>query len=328
MTISVTYPYNFVNGTIADANQVDANFAAINSGGFAQCAANGANSDITSILGLTTPLSRSQGGTGTTTGNGLVPSGVVMAWAGGSTAPTGWLLCDGSAISRTIYTALFAVCGTVYGAGDGSTTFNLPDLRARTVAGADVGNVTGRMPGGVTGGVGAGAHGNAGGTQSHTLTTAELAAHNHGVNDSGHAHGVNDPTHNHNITQSPHAHAPPSITDTGHAHSASDAGHTHSIYGSNSPAGSGGILQNSTTANQDALHGTTVGYASITVAAAATGISLSATGMSGANVANVANSTGIGIALAATGVTTQSVGSGTALNIVQPTLIMNWIIKT
>lgn len=49
----------------------------------------------------------------------------------GTSAPTGWLLCDGTAVSRTTYAALFAVISTVYGVGDGSTTFNLPDGRGR-----------------------------------------------------------------------------------------------------------------------------------------------------------------------------------------------------
>ena len=54
----------------------------------------------------------------------------------GSTAPTGWLICDGSAVSRTTYSALFAVIGTTYGTGDGSTTFNLPDFRDNFPVGA------------------------------------------------------------------------------------------------------------------------------------------------------------------------------------------------
>jgi microcystin-dependent protein len=63
-----------------------------------------------------------------------LPPGTLTAF-GGSTAPSGWLVCDGSAISRTTYSLLFAVVGTSYGAGDGSTTFNLPDLRGRTPVG-------------------------------------------------------------------------------------------------------------------------------------------------------------------------------------------------
>ena len=63
-----------------------------------------------------------------------IPPGVIAPFAG-SAAPTGWLICDGSAISRNTYSVLFTAIGTTYGAGDGSTTFNLPDLRGRTPAG-------------------------------------------------------------------------------------------------------------------------------------------------------------------------------------------------
>jgi microcystin-dependent protein len=59
-----------------------------------------------------------------------VPTGAVFAWIA-LVAPTGWLLCDGTAVSRTTYADLFALTGTTYGAGDGATTFNVPDLRAR-----------------------------------------------------------------------------------------------------------------------------------------------------------------------------------------------------
>ena len=62
----------------------------------------------------------------------LMPAGSVIAWSG-STAPSGWLLCQGQAISRTTYAALFAITSTDYGVGDGSSTFNIPDLRGRTV---------------------------------------------------------------------------------------------------------------------------------------------------------------------------------------------------
>jgi len=60
----------------------------------------------------------------------LMPTGVVLPFAGLS-APSGWLACDGTAISRTTYATLFAAISTSYGVGDGSTTFNLPDLRGR-----------------------------------------------------------------------------------------------------------------------------------------------------------------------------------------------------
>jgi microcystin-dependent protein len=64
----------------------------------------------------------------------VLPPGLVMPY-GGVAAPTGWLVCDGSAISRTTYGLLFAAIGTTYGPGDGSTTFNVPDLRGRVPAG-------------------------------------------------------------------------------------------------------------------------------------------------------------------------------------------------
>ena len=63
-------------------------------------------------------------------GGGVIPTGIIQMF-GGTTPPTGFLLCDGSLISRATYATLFGVIGTAYGAGDGSTTFKLPDLRQR-----------------------------------------------------------------------------------------------------------------------------------------------------------------------------------------------------
>lgn len=68
----------------------------------------------------------------------VVPAGAVFHFAMGA-APTGWLTCDGSEVSRTTYATLFAAIGTLYGAGNGSTTFNLPDLRGEFIRGADGG---------------------------------------------------------------------------------------------------------------------------------------------------------------------------------------------
>jgi len=60
------------------------------------------------------------------------PAGMISLF-GNSTAPTGWLQCNGAAVSRTTYSDLFAAIGTVYGVGDGSTTFNVPELRGEFV---------------------------------------------------------------------------------------------------------------------------------------------------------------------------------------------------
>jgi microcystin-dependent protein len=64
----------------------------------------------------------------------VLPSGLVMPFAG-TTTPDGWLACDGSAVSRTTYSLLFTAIGTTYGDGDGSSTFNVPDLRGRLPVG-------------------------------------------------------------------------------------------------------------------------------------------------------------------------------------------------
>ena len=65
-----------------------------------------------------------------------MPAGMLFPFAGAS-APTGYLLCHGQAVSRTTYADLFTAIGTTYGTGDGSSTFNLPDLRGRVIAGQD-----------------------------------------------------------------------------------------------------------------------------------------------------------------------------------------------
>lgn len=105
-------------------------------------------------------------------------TGTVLAFSG-STAPDGWLLCHGQAVSRETYSHLFAAIGTTYGAGDGTTTFNLPDIRGRAIAGLD--NMGGSAAGRLTsaGGLNANTLGAAGGSQTHTLTEAQMPAHSH-----------------------------------------------------------------------------------------------------------------------------------------------------
>ena len=95
----------------------------------------------------------------------ITPPGVIWEY-GGAAAPAGWLLCDGTAVSRTTYAALFAVIGTAYGVGDNSTTFNVPDRRDRFGIGA-----SGTIARGATGG-----STTSGGT---ALTTSQLPSHTH-----------------------------------------------------------------------------------------------------------------------------------------------------
>jgi len=109
-------------------------------------------------------------------------TGTVLPFAGAA-SPTGWLLCYGQAVSRVTYAALFAVIGTTYGAGDGSTTFNVPDLRGRVAAGMDNmgGTAANRLTNSGTGnpGVNGATLGATGGADRHTLGAAEMPSHTH-----------------------------------------------------------------------------------------------------------------------------------------------------
>lgn len=121
------------------------------------------------------------------------PTGTTLPYAG-STAPSGWLLCYGQAVSRTTYANLFTVLSTTYGSGDGSTTFNLPDLRGRLPAGQDNmgGSAANRITSGGSGITGT-TLGAAGGAETHTLTTAQLSSHNH--TQDAHTHTQNSHSH-------------------------------------------------------------------------------------------------------------------------------------
>lgn len=116
---------------------------------------------------------------------GVVPPGAVMAWATNS-APTGWLLCYGQTVSRTTYADLYSTIGNSFGSGDGSTTFNLPDLRGRTVIGRD--NMGGTSANRITASWADGL-GDSGGAETHTLTTTEMPSHTHSTGQSLNAAG-------------------------------------------------------------------------------------------------------------------------------------------
>ena len=160
----------------------------------------------------------------------LLPKGMISPF-GGSSAPTGWLLCDGAAVSRTTYSALFAVIGTTYGAGDTTTTFNIPDLLGRVPMGAGTGT-----------GLTARSLGTELGVESVTLTAAQSGSpsHDHGVTSvGGGAHTASG-----------------SISTGGHGHTltmdySGTASHDHAISGASNPLpamesdGSGGNISNS-----------------------------------------------------------------------------------
>jgi microcystin-dependent protein len=104
--------------------------------------------------------------------------------------PGGWLICDGSAIIRGQYPDLFDAIGTAFGAGDGTTTFNLPDLRGRFPMGAGPADPLG----------------GAGGARRVALTPEQMPSHSHSVYDPTHAHGVSDPGHAHGVAAYGHSH--------------------------------------------------------------------------------------------------------------------------
>jgi len=97
-----------------------------------------------------------------------VPAGTINMF-GGSSAPTGWLICNGNAVSRTTYSSLFSIIGTTYGTGDGSTTFNLPNLKGKVVVGLDSGDTS------------FDALGETGGEKTHTLSVSEMPSHKHDI---------------------------------------------------------------------------------------------------------------------------------------------------
>lgn len=121
---------------------------------------------------------------GTITAQGasnIVPAGSLMMWPTAS-APSGYLICNGAAVSRSTYAALFGIVGTTFGAGDGSTTFNLP-------------NYNDRMP------IGAGAtysaNSQGGSKDAIVVSHSHTAGSSSSVSDPGHSHGVSDPGHAH-----------------------------------------------------------------------------------------------------------------------------------
>tara|TARA_R100000655_G_scaffold55449_2_gene93476 strand:+ start:399 stop:974 length:576 start_codon:yes stop_codon:yes gene_type:complete len=106
-----------------------------------------------------------------------IPTATIVPWSS-SSVPTGFLECDGSAVSRSTYSALFAIVGTTYGSGDGASTFNVPNLADRTVLSKSNNKALASTGGAET----VQSTGNVGGTTANaSLSTAQLASHSHQV---------------------------------------------------------------------------------------------------------------------------------------------------
>lgn len=233
------------------------------------------------------------------------PVGSIMWCSGPSTdVVEGALRADGTAYSRTTYADLFARIGTTHGAGDGSTTFNVPNLKGRVMCGFDSAQTE------------FDAVGETGGAKTFTLTTAQLPAHTH--TGPSHTHTTSDhqhsgPNHNHDMT---HGHTSPGTNvDTGHTHDLVDG-----VFQAYVQQGAGGAL------------GVQL------VAATAAGGFISATGNGGSHGHTVAiNNFSGGTGFAGTGLTgaagagntgaagtgnTGSTGTGTAFSILNPYLVL------
>ena len=192
-------------------------------------------------------------------------AGAVMHFAT-SVAPTGWLKANGAAVSRTAYAALFAVVGTTFGAGDGSSTFNLPDLRGQFLRSFDDGRGldSGRAIG--------------------TAQSGQNASHTHGVTDPTHAHSVYDPTHAHSGWTDAQGHHSHTLANNGWSGGANNAAGTPGTTDVGSAAGQTTDGAGSHTHNVG-TYGVGTGIA---IYGAATGISIQAAGGNETRPTNVA----------------------------------------
>jgi microcystin-dependent protein len=245
----------------------------------------------------------------------VLPSGLIFPY-GGSNVPDGYLLCDGSSYQNNVYPSLFSAIG--YTHGGAGVNFNVPDLRGRTVVGVGQGSgLSNRALGGKVG------------EETHILVSAELAAHTHGMDhfhnigagQFNHAHSIGDPGHVHNM-------------DHFHNIGAGQFSHSHTYVYAFGPAG--GSASN---ALPDPYQAITANTGASTLPA---GNTVYASQTNGAWVNTVAAGTGIGIAAntlpagstasaASTNAAyanTSSIGSNTGHNTMQPSLFLNYIIKT
>ena len=167
-----------------------------------------------------------------------IPAGAMMAWAS-DIIPANWLLCDGTAVSRSTYASLFAAIGTTYGGGDGTTTFNLPNLKGKTIVGKDSTQTEFDLLG------------ETGGAKTHTLTASEMPSHTHTFSattssDGAHTHKFGYETGSATASGQPYANTRAMGHNPANQYSdtSSNGAHTHTISGTTGSAGSGGAHNN------------------------------------------------------------------------------------
>jgi len=215
-----------------------------------------------------------------------VPTGCVKMYAG-STPPNTWLICDGSQVSRTTYATLFSVIGTTYGSGDGSTTFNVPNMQGNVVVGHNGGSYN---------------RGQTGGSATHTITTAEMPSHSHtGTTDSSGSH----------------SHTGTTDSTGSHSHNYIDAYFAENRTGRRNGEGVFGTSAGCDTDN-DFYYRTADG-----------GYSTNPSDIPTSSVASHSHSLTINSSTTHQhAFTTNTTGSGNAMNLMQPYVVMHYIIKT
>lgn len=252
-----------------------------------------------------------------------VPIGTMLDYAG-ATAPERYLMCFGQALSRALYPDLFAVIGITFGAGDGTSTFNLPDCRGRVSAGRDDmgGTAALRLTSAVSGVPGT-ILGGTGGAQSITLTLDQIPAHAHGASSASAGAHTHDGT---TATAGTHSHAGTIAEAGSHQHSGTTSwggdhahwgGFTtyHYSAGGGGPGATGAITNTNTTGG----HSHTFDTSSAGVHAHAVTISTDGTHAHGFTTASAGAHTHV--------VTIDSAGGGAAHANAQPTIIFNKIIR-
>ena len=216
----------------------------------------------------------------------VIPVGIIQMFAG-STAPNGWLICDGSTVSRKTYSDLFKIIGVTYGAGNSNDTFTLPDMRGRTPIGVGTGSgLTARTLAATTG------------AETATLAETNLASHTHTATVG---------------TQS-----------ANHTHSGTTAGVSANHYHQNYSDGVASGTMGRGSSGFSATGGGYQGY--LIVGLGANGVSTSYTGYHSADHTHTIT-TGTESATHNHSVTNSNTGSGTPFSIMQPTIIINFMIK-
>jgi microcystin-dependent protein len=233
-----------------------------------------------------------------------------------SAPETGWLLCDGTSYAVATYPLLHNAIGTTYNnSGDPLGTFRVPDCRQRATIGAGTDGVLTNRP-----------LGTKVGSETVTLTVAQMPPHAHNASQAAHTHGVNDPGHTHPISDPGHAH---SFAPIPHAHGVSDPGHSHGIAVGDVDRSAGQIDD-----FIDAVDGSfTKRVTPFPIRAAGTNIGIFAAnaggsiGISGTGLSISSRTAGITTQNASPAITISNQGGGAPAPVTQPSIVLSKFIR-